>query len=65
VAQILLVEDDVHMAATLRKALERVGHSVVSAGDGREALSEMKRSKVDLVVADICMPNVDGIELNH
>jgi CheY-like chemotaxis protein len=63
VAQILLVEDDAHMAATLRNALQRAGHSVVSAGDGGEALAEMKRSKVDLVVADICMPNVDGIEL--
>jgi CheY-like chemotaxis protein len=36
---------------------------VVSAGDGGEALAEMQRSKFDLVVADICMPNVDGIEL--
>jgi DNA-binding response OmpR family regulator len=63
VPQILLVEDDTHMAATLRAALERAGHSVVSTGDGGEALAAMKRSKVDLIVADICMPNVDGIEL--
>ena len=62
-AHILLVEDDRGTAATLRKALERAGHSVATAGDGREALIEIKRSKVELVIADICMPNVDGLEL--
>ncbi len=62
-AQILLVEDEDRMAATLRKALERAGHSVLTAGDGRDALGIMQTSKVDLVVADIVMPNVDGLEL--
>jgi DNA-binding response OmpR family regulator len=62
-AQILLVEDEPRVAATLRKALERAGHSVVTAGDGRDALGIMQKSKVDLVIADIVMPNVDGLEL--
>ena len=62
-AQILLVEDEDRMAATLRKALERAGHSVLAAGDGRDALGIMRTSKIDLVVADIVMPNVDGLEL--
>jgi CheY-like chemotaxis protein len=62
-AQILLVEDEPRVAATLRKALERAGHSVLTAGDGRDALGIMQKSKVDLVIADIVMPNVDGLEL--
>jgi two-component system, cell cycle response regulator CpdR len=62
-AHILLVEDNRQMAAALRKALERAGHSVTAAGDGSEALVAIKRSKIELVIADICMPNVDGIEL--
>ena len=62
-AQILLVEDDVRMGATLRKALERAGHSVLAAGDGRVALGIMQNAKVDIVVADIVMPNIDGLEL--
>ena len=62
-ALILLVEDEARVAATLRKALERAGHSVLTAGDGRAALGMMEASKVDLVVADIVMPNVDGLEL--
>jgi len=62
-ARILLVEDDLRTAATLRKALERAGHSVATAGHGGEALLEIKRSKIELVIADICMPVVDGIEL--
>jgi CheY-like chemotaxis protein len=63
VALILLVEDEDGMAAALRRALERAGHSVLAAGDGRAALEIMAGSKVDLVIADIVMPNVDGLEL--
>jgi DNA-binding response OmpR family regulator len=48
-AQILLVEDEPRVAATLRKALERAGHSVLTAGDGRDALGIMQKSKVDLI----------------
>lgn len=62
-ALILLVEDEDGMAAALRKALERAGHSVLAAGDGRAALEIMAGTKVDLVIADIVMPIVDGLEL--
>jgi CheY-like chemotaxis protein len=58
-----LVEDEDGIAAALRKALERAGHSVLAAGDGRAALEIMAGSKVDLVIADIVMPNIDGLEL--
>ena len=62
-ALILFVEDEDGMAAALRKALERAGHSVLAAGDGRAALEIMAGTKVDLVIADIVMPNLDGLEL--
>lgn len=62
-ALILLVEDEEKIAATLRKALERRGHRVVCAGNGRAALEIRKASDVDLVIADIVMPDIDGLEL--
>lgn len=62
-ALILLVEDEEKIAATLRKALERCGHRVVCAGNGRAALEIRKTSDVDLVIADIVMPDIDGLEL--
>ena len=62
-ALILLVEDEEKIAATLRKALERRGHTVRCAGDGRAALEIKKASNIDLVIADIVMPDIDGLEL--
>jgi DNA-binding response OmpR family regulator len=63
VALILLVEDEEGLAAALRKALERRGHEVLTAADGRAALEIKKGYTIDLVIADIVMPNIDGLEL--
>ena len=60
---ILLAEDDDSMRSFLAKALERAGYDVVSYGNGAEALQGLKVKPVTLLLTDIVMPEMDGIEL--
>lgn len=62
-ATILLVEDHAEVRSALRRALQRLGHGVVEASDGREAVRSLEQEAVDLVITDINMPEMDGIEL--
>ena len=62
-AAILLAEDDESMRSFLKKALEKAGHVVVDAGQGDEALTELQLREFDLLLTDIVMPVMDGIEL--
>jgi two-component system cell cycle response regulator CpdR len=62
-AQILLAEDDESMREFLAKALRRAGHEVVPVGDGLDALSAIGETPFDLLLADVVMPGLDGIEL--
>jgi len=62
-AAILLAEDDDSMRRFLKKALERAGHAVVDAAQGDEALTELQLREFDLLLTDIVMPVMDGIEL--
>jgi CheY-like chemotaxis protein len=62
VAKILIVDDDPAVRATIRLLLERAGHSVVVAGDGRKGLAMFETGDVDLLLLDIFMPGMDGIE---
>ncbi len=59
---ILLVEDDRSQRALYEQELTDAGYRVVLAKDGQEALDAIEREKVDLVVMDIFMPGMDGIE---
>jgi len=60
---ILLAEDDDSMRRFLARALERAGYSVVSYGNGAEAFEGLKAKAVTLLLTDIVMPEMDGIEL--
>jgi len=62
-ARILVVDDDAHIREVVRFALEKAGHEVGEAADGRAALDAFARSPADLVVLDILMPEVDGLEV--
>ena len=62
-AQILLAEDDDSMREFLAKALTRAGHEVRAVGDGLDALTTLAEEHVDLLLADVVMPGLDGIEL--
>jgi two-component system cell cycle response regulator CpdR len=61
--RILLAEDDDSMRVYLTRALERVGYSVVSVDRGTAALPLLERESFDLLLTDIVMPEMDGIEL--
>ncbi len=62
-ASILLAEDDDSLRVFLANALGRAGHLVTSCGDGNEALAALEVRNYDLLLADIVMPGIDGIEL--
>ena len=59
-SNLLLVEDDPAMRDILRSVLERERFSVMTAGDGREALESMRRHVPDVVLMDLEMPGMDG-----
>ena len=63
VAKIILAEDDESMRSYLVRALERAGHEVKSFAEGASAFEEIKISTFDLLLTDIVMPEMDGIEL--
>ena len=62
-AKIILAEDDDDMRRFLVKALERAGHQVTAFGEGASAFEEIKQNTFDLLLTDIVMPEMDGIEL--
>jgi len=62
-ARILLVEDEANMARTLTKNLERAGHTVEHAPHGEAALARLDQRLFDMVVTDLKMPVMDGMQL--
>src|ERR1700712_2558893 len=61
--RILLAEDEDAMRAYLARALENAGYDVVAVDRGTEALPLLQREHFDLLLSDIVMPEMDGIEL--
>lgn len=61
--RILLAEDDDAMRTYLARALERSGYHVSTAATGHEALALVESGTFDLLLTDIVMPEMDGIEL--
>ena len=62
-ASILVVDDDGHIREVVRFALEKAGHTVLEAANGAAALQIVRDEPVDVVVLDIIMPELDGIEV--
>ncbi|MDQ3037755.1 MAG: response regulator transcription factor [Myxococcota bacterium] len=60
---ILVVDDESRIREVVQYALEREGHRISHAGDGREAREAFARGDVDLVVLDVMLPDVDGLTL--
>lgn len=63
--RVLVVDDSPLTRELLVQLLESVGYVVVQASDGGEALERLAREAVDIVVSDLEMPNVDGLELTR
>lgn len=62
-ARVLITEDDERVRQTLIDVLVRAGHEVVGASSGRRALEVLSHWPVDLIITDVYMPEMDGIEL--
>jgi len=63
VTRILLAEDDESMRGFLVRALEKAGHDVIAFANGEEAYERLKTEPFTLLLTDIVMPKMDGIEL--
>ena len=61
--RILLAEDDTSMREYLQRALQRVGYDVDAVGCGTEAVPLLQAERYELLLTDIVMPEMDGIEL--
>ena len=59
---ILTVDDSKSIREAVRFALEPLGYDIVEAEDGVEGLEQLDNQKVDLVITDLNMPNLDGLE---
>jgi CheY-like chemotaxis protein len=61
-AHLLVIDDDDAVLRSLERILDRAGYQVTTVGDGREALRRLQAEAPDLVITDVFMPEMDGIE---
>ena len=62
-SDILIVDDDASVRTFIKSCLEMVGHQVFRSWDGLEALGVLEAQHIDLVITDLFMPEVSGLEL--
>ncbi len=63
--RVLVVDDEPHICEAVKKALARVGYSVDAAPNAEAALVRLEQTQIDLVLCDIKLPGIDGIELTE
>ena len=61
--QLLMIEDDARLAAMVGEYLTQSGYGVTHAGDGESGLALLHDAPVDLVVLDLMLPGIDGLEV--
>jgi DNA-binding response OmpR family regulator len=61
--RVLVVDDDPTVSDVVRRYLERAGYAVTQAADGPTALHQFSREQPDLVVLDLMLPGIDGLEV--
>jgi CheY-like chemotaxis protein len=59
---VLVVDDELDVRDAIERVLTRAGYSVRTAGDASDALAELRRSHADVVITDIIMPKINGVE---
>jgi two-component system, OmpR family, KDP operon response regulator KdpE len=62
-ARILIVDDEPNIIATVSPLLRAQGYEVLSAANGRSALDSVERNRPDLIVLDLGLPDIDGVEV--
>ncbi len=62
-SRILVVDDEVQIARVLRGYLEQAGFAVITAHDGREALRLARQEAPDLIILDLMLPEIDGLDV--
>ena len=62
-ARILVVDDEAHLAEGIRENLQAEGYNTEVAHDGRAGLERVREQHFDLILLDVMMPNMDGVEL--
>lgn len=60
---ILLIEDEQHVADLIKQSLEEVGYRVFHAGDGMSGIQLLKQHRIQLIILDILLPNMNGLEV--
>ncbi len=63
--QVLVIDDEVDVRDAIKRVLERAGYVVRTADTVAMALDDLRRGPVDVVITDIIMPKVDGVEAIH
>jgi len=61
-SKLLVIDDEARVRKTIRLALERAGHDVVEAENGRAGLQVIRTGEFDLIITDILMPEMEGLE---
>ena len=61
-ARVLVIDDDPAVRSVIQLVLEREGHAVAVASDGRAGLKALDAGGIDLLICDIFMPGMDGLE---
>lgn len=63
--RILAVEDQPEYLEMLEEVMHAVGHTITIAKDGKEALDKLHKERIDVIISDVAMPNMDGIEFHR
>jgi twitching motility two-component system response regulator PilH len=61
-ARVLIVDDSPSQLVALQRIVEKLGHQVVTAGDGAAGVEAAKRERPDLILMDVVMPNLNGFQ---
>jgi two-component system response regulator MprA len=62
-AHIVIVDDEAALREGIARYLRGLGHEVTTAADGHEAMAALGAARIDLIITDIHMPEMDGIEI--
>jgi CheY-like chemotaxis protein len=63
--QVLIVDDELDVRDAIKRVLERSGYTVRTVDNATSALEELRRTAIDVVITDIIMPKINGVEAIH